>query len=123
LEIQYIIDPLSALSLAGNIVQLVEFAGDLVLKLKQFRSDYIAGVDFISKVKQTLPDLEDTRDPLLEFLSRLQKQQDWLKVAMINRSKIWTTAALMLARNCMTCCMYSPVLTKRDPSWKLKCWN
>jgi hypothetical protein len=76
LEIQYIIDPLSALSLAGNIVQLVEFAGDLVLKLKQFRSDYIAGVDFISKVKQTLPDLEDTRDPLLEFLSRLQKQQD-----------------------------------------------
>jgi hypothetical protein len=68
-------DPLSALSVAGNIVPFVGFAGDLVLKLKQFQSDYIAGVNFISKVKQTLSDLQDTRDPLLEFLFCLQKQQ------------------------------------------------
>jgi hypothetical protein len=62
-----VLDPLSAISLAGNIVQFVDFASKIVSKGNQIRSN--------SATTENL-ELEGTTEKLLGIVSRLKEQAE-----------------------------------------------
>lgn len=60
-----VLDPFSAISLAGNIVQFVEFASKIVSKGNQIRSNGAATENL---------ELEEATEKLLAIVSRLKRQ-------------------------------------------------
>ena len=100
-----VLDPFSALSLAGNIIQFIDFASKIVSKSSQIRSNGAAGESL---------ELEETTSSMLELVSRLKNQ-----AAIPPDSGCMTEDDQMLEKLNNNCVVVGQVLLERLQALKL----